>query len=139
MKQTRLNRENQIEYPIKGRLPVVKARVNTTKKTASKVVRSATHITRLEKDEITRPKLLKRSFIPGESKWKFVQVGCPVHTHTDPTSTAGCLSVCDVTARPLTFSLKKLSRNLAFKMALVFKRSVDRIFRPFCQNKHITT
>ena len=38
MKQTRINRENTIKHPIKGRLPaevqpVVKARVNRTKKT----------------------------------------------------------------------------------------------------------
>ena len=38
MKQTRINWENKIKHPIKGRLPdevqpVVKARVNRTKKT----------------------------------------------------------------------------------------------------------
>ena len=38
MKQTRINWENKIKHPIKGRLPdevkpVVKARVNTMKKT----------------------------------------------------------------------------------------------------------
>ena len=38
IKQTRINCENKIKHPIKGRLPdvvkpVVKARVNTTKKT----------------------------------------------------------------------------------------------------------
>ena len=49
MKQTRINRENKIKHPIKGRLPgevspIVKARVN------------ATHLTRLEKDGMTRGK-----------------------------------------------------------------------------------
>ena len=38
MKQTRINWENKIKHPIKGRLsdevqPVVKARINRTKKT----------------------------------------------------------------------------------------------------------
>ena len=33
MKQTRVKWENKIKHPIKGRLPVVKARVNSTKKT----------------------------------------------------------------------------------------------------------
>ena len=55
MKQTRINWENKIKHPIKGRLPdevqpVVKARVNNEKD------RNDTHLTRLEKDEITRRK-----------------------------------------------------------------------------------
>ena len=47
MKQTEINRENKIKHPIKGRLPdevqpVVKARVNRTKKTNAK------HLTKTE-------------------------------------------------------------------------------------------
>ena len=53
MKQTRIIWENEIKHLIKGRLPdevwpVVKARVNRTKKTET--------LTRLEKDGMTRGK-----------------------------------------------------------------------------------
>ena len=56
MKQTRINWENKIKRPIKGRLPdevqhVVKARVNRTKKTETPC-----NLTSLDKDEITRRK-----------------------------------------------------------------------------------
>ena len=54
MKQTRINWENKIKHPIKGRLPdevspVVKAKHNEKD-------RNATHLTRLEKDGMTRGK-----------------------------------------------------------------------------------
>ena len=57
VKQTRINWENKIKHPIKGRhpdefQPVVKAKQNEKKKKNS----NATHLTRLEKDEITRRK-----------------------------------------------------------------------------------
>ena len=57
MKQTRTNWENKMKHPIKGRLPdevypVVKARVNTTPEKDQ----NSTHLTKLEKDEITRRK-----------------------------------------------------------------------------------
>ena len=52
MKQIRINCENKIKHPIKGSLPdevqpVVKSKQNEKD-------RNATHLTRLEKDEITR-------------------------------------------------------------------------------------
>ena len=55
MKQTRLNWENKIKHPIKGRLPdevspAVKARVNNEKD------RNVTHLARLDKDKLTRGK-----------------------------------------------------------------------------------
>ena len=48
MKQTKINWKNKIKHPIKGRLPVVKARVNGTKKTETPRT--------FEKEEITRRK-----------------------------------------------------------------------------------
>ena len=63
MKQTRINWENKIKHPIKGRLPdevqpVVKARASTTKKNVCGVLVFFVLFTlaRFEKDQITRRK-----------------------------------------------------------------------------------